>query len=144
MEEETAIADIPFSAESAEYSTTLETENVLKFSLLRNDQIKTELVQYEENREETCSDINANTLVKDEDDLSASVGHQQKGRKPRTLLTFEQRRVCQICHKVFSHPSNRLAHEKVPSSNYCWWSIKLLGFNCFGKPQNHYNSNKFC
>jgi len=115
MEEETAIADIPFSAESAEYSTTLETEteNILKLSLLRNDQIKTELVQYEENKESSCSDINANTLVKEEDDLSASVGHQQKGRKPRTLLTFEQRKVCQICHKVFSHPSNRLAHEKV-------------------------------
>ncbi|KAL4216363.1 Zinc finger and BTB [Mactra antiquata] len=54
------------------------------------------------------------------DDDKSAVFHKEektkvkkrKGRK-QSNLTWEERLFCQICNKKFSHPSNRLAHEKM-------------------------------
>ncbi|WAR23974.1 hypothetical protein MAR_037643 [Mya arenaria] len=58
------------------------------------------------------SDFNANLISKDELGAANKEKKPGKKRKPRTSLTLEQRRICQVCSKVFNNPSNRLAHEK--------------------------------
>lgn len=71
---------------------------------------------FEEKRFEVISEFDEDFNDEIDEVVEQKKHKKRKGRK-QSQLTWEERLICTICGKKFTHPCNRLAHEKMVHRN---------------------------